>query len=480
LRAGDRDRALEQARRFAADHPQDAVAQSLLGGLALDADDRVLARSSFEKALQLSPTSAPAVLNLGWLDLLERKLASAEQRFKLALELEPGRPEPKVAMAHLSIARGDSPEAIRWLEAVRLEHPRAIEPRVLLGQYYLAQRRFAEAQAIALEANRLAPEDPAALNILGLALTASGQSAAGISALEGLSARNPQSAQYQLSLARAYLAAGRTDDALASLRQAVKLDEGYLPAHALLAGIHLERGAARDANEELGRLKRLDAKNAMTRLVEGDIAMSERRYADAAAAYNAAGKQTPNSALVVREFLARNNGKLAEPLQPLEEWLVGHPTDSTVRMILAQALHESGRIDKAQRQYELIVAQDPKHAAALNNLAWLQLSAGDTRTAVGTAERAYRLQPRLADVIDTYGWALFKNGEGSRAEDLLREAHDLAPRSGEIRFHLAAVLADGGELDEARGHLRVLAESSEAFPSRSEAAKLLARLSEAG
>lgn len=476
IRADDQRTALKQARGFAAAHPNDGLAQSLAGGLALEAGDRAMARTYFERAVQLGPKNAAAVLNLGKLELVEGRLDVAEQRFKSALELEPAHPAVLVAMAQLSVAKGDTAGAVRWLEQARSQNPRSVEPRVLLGQYYLSQRRFAEAYRIALEANQLAPEDPAAVNVLSVALTASGQTADGVRAFEDLSRRNPQSAPYRLGLARAYLAAGRANDALASARQAVQLNERYLPALALLAGLHLEREELKEAEQLVGRMRQIDASSPMTQIVEGDLAMRARRFAAAAAAYQAASQQAPSRALVTREFLARHHGRLEKPTQPLEQWLAAHPEDSAVRMILAESLLGSGRVDEARRQYELIVASDPLQATALNNLAWLQLGAGDARAAVRTAESAFRLQPGLADIVDTYGWALYKSGENALALEHLRKAHGLAPRSAEIRYHLAAALADGGQVDEAREHLRELAARSDAFPSRGEASKLLERL----
>lgn len=476
IRADDQGAALKQARGFASDHPNDGLAQSLAGGLALEAGDRAMARPYFEKAVQLGPKNAAAVLNLGKLELLEGRLDVAEQRFKSALELEPAHPAVLISMAQLSIAKGDTAGAVRWLEQARSKNPRTVEPRVLLGQYYLSQRRFDEAYRIALEASQLAPEDPAAVNVLSVALTATGQTADGVSAFEDLSRRNPQSAPYRLGLARAYRVAGRANEALASARQAVQLNGRFLPALALLAGLHLERGELKEAEQVVGRMQQVDATSPMTMIVEGDLAMRARRFAAAAAAYQAASQQIPSRALVTREFLARHHGRLEKPTQPLEDWLAAHPEDSTVRMLLAESNHASGRIDEARRQYEMIVASDPLQATALNNLAWLQLSEGDTRAAARTAERAFRLQPGLADIVDTYGWALYKSGDNAHALEHLRKAHGLAPRSAEIRYHLAAALADGGQVDEAREHLRELAARSDAFPSRGEASELLKRL----
>lgn len=476
IRSGDREAALAQARRLVDAHPEDSLAHSIIGGMQLAAGERLAARSHFERAVQLAPKNPAALLNLGKLELLEGKLDSAEQDFKAALALKPGHPALLVASAQLALARGDVPGAIRWLEKARSENPQAIEPRVLLGQYYLAQREFVAAQQVALEANQLAPEDPAALNILGLTLTASGRAADGVSALEGLARRQPESAQYRFSLARAYLASGSTANALASAREAVKLDGKFLPAHALMAALLAERGEVKEAEQVLVRMRRVDAKDPTTRFVEGDLAMLARRYAVAATAYGEAQKVVPSRALAQREYLARRLGGLDAPTRPLDEWLADHPQDDGLRLLLAQAQHADGQQDAAVRSYEQVIARDPRNATALNNVAWLQLSVGQKDAALRNAERAYELQSNLGDIVDTYGWALLQNGQASRALELLRKAHGLAPRTPEIRYHLAAALAESGSSGEAREHLQQILSSDERFPSRQQATELLARL----
>lgn len=476
IRSGDRQRALEQARRFVANHPDDGLGHSVLGGLAVAAGDRSAARQHFESAVQLSPDNPAALLNLGKLELLEGKLDAAERNFDAALAIKPGHSAVLVAKAQLALAHSDVPGAVRWLEKARSADPRAIEPRVLLGQYYLAQRDFAAAQRVALEANRLAPEDPAALNILGLTLAASGQAAHGVSTLESLARSRPESAEYRFSLARAYLASGNTANALVSAREAVRLNEKFLPAQALLAALLVEQNQLDEAKQILSRMRRADPQHPTTHFIEGDLALRERRHAAAAAAYQKAQERAPSRALAQREFLARRLGGLEAPTQPLEQWLGDHPGDDAVRMVLAQAQQKDGQLEAAVRNYEQVIARNPRSVTALNNVAWLQLSAGQKDAALRSAARAYELQSNLGDIVDTYGWALLQNGEPARALELLRKAHGLAPDTPEIRYHLAAALVESGSASEAREHLQEILSSDERFPSRQEATELLARL----
>jgi Tfp pilus assembly protein PilF len=73
-------------------------------------------------------------------------------------------------------------------------------------------------------------------------------------------------------------------------------------------------------------------------------------------------------------------------------------------------------------------------AVAYNNIAWIY---GDDELskALAAGKRAYELAPESAEIIDTYAWFLFKNGDFKQAKDLLLKAVSLAPDNEEIRQH---------------------------------------------
>lgn len=72
----------------------------------------------------------------------------------------------------------------------------------------------------------------------------------------------------------------------------------------------------------------------------------------------------------------------------------------------------------------------------LNNLAYAQLMVGNLPRARDLAERALRLAPDDASVLDTAGWISFKSGDVANAKRLLRTAAQKAPENVTIRQHL--------------------------------------------
>jgi Flp pilus assembly protein TadD len=159
----------------------------------------------------------------------------------------------------------------------------------------------------------------------------------------------------------------------------------------------------------------------------------------------------------------------------LSDWLQEHPNDAAVRLAYASTLHQRGRKSQAIAEYERVLSHQPGSVLALNNLAWLYFEDGDSR-AVELAERAYDRAPERAEIIDTYGWLLVKGGRVEEGLSLLERAAQRAPENGDIRYHLAAGLAEAGEKSRARRELSALLDSGKDFPEKSAAQALLAEL----
>jgi predicted TPR repeat methyltransferase len=140
----------------------------------------------------------------------------------------------------------------------------------------------------------------------------------------------------------------------------------------------------------------------------------------------------------------------------------------------------AGRTVDATRIYEQILELVPRHAAALRKLAWLNaatgaharavellqrrvesspedarahqdlalalLRLGRRREAVAALGRTIALSPNYAPGHCNLGLALEECGDFAGAAAELREALRLQPESGFIAYHLAAVVAQAGEV----------------------------------
>ena len=72
---------------------------------------------------------------------------------------------------------------------------------------------------------------------------------------------------------------------------------------------------------------------------------------------------------------------------------------------------------------------------ALNNLAWIY-GEDEADKALIAGEAAYNLASNRPEIMDTYGWFLYKNDRADEAVTVLKEAVKLAPDNAEIAEHL--------------------------------------------
>lgn len=125
-------------------------------------------------------------------------------------------------------------------------------------------------------------------------------------------------------------------------------------------------------------------------------------------------------------------------------------------MELAAYYIKADRLDDARETYLKLIAIYPNLTQALNNLAYLLVDEDPAR-AVEYAGRAATLAPADAMVLDTLGWAYFKNGDIRRSEKYLRRSVDLE-ESASTHIHLACALIEMDELERANDHLEQAAQ----------------------
>ena len=179
-----------------------------------------------------------------------------------------------------------------------------------------------------------------------------------------------------------------------------------------------------------------------------------------------------------------NDRQYAQALDRLKKIDLLLKPDTPERLVgdrlVGVALHYTGQYEQAREIYERILASDPENVATLNNLAYLLVEKlGKAEEGLKLALRAKRLTGEDAQILDTLGWAYFRNGQNTEAAKTLRrsiELEALAPNT----YHLAEVLlvsrdsrTEGVKLLE---KARQLAEDEQDIEIRDAAAKRLAAL----
>jgi len=126
-------------------------------------------------------------------------------------------------------------------------------------------------------------------------------------------------------------------------------------------------------------------------------------------------------------------------------------------------LETQGRYEEARARYEAALQADPDNRMALNNLAYLLVDRLDRPAeALPYAERAKRLTPDDASVLDTLGHVLSRLQRLGEAAGVLLRALEINRDSIAINYHLGVVYVLRNEREDARLRLLRAKELAEA------------------
>ncbi|MBI4867256.1 MAG: tetratricopeptide repeat protein [Candidatus Wallbacteria bacterium] len=105
--------------------------------------------------------------------------------------------------------------------------------------------------------------------------------------------------------------------------------------------------------------------------------------------------------------------------------------------------------------YKRIIALDPSNASAHNNLSFLYSQYGvNLKDALREAQIANQLKPNDPLLLDTLGWAHYKNGQLEKAIETLKQSLALNQEIADTHFHLATVYYDQSDVDNASREFR--------------------------
>ena len=456
--------------------PASPIPMNLRGGVNLAKGDIPAARVNFEQALNKRSDFFPAVQNLVQLDLREKNMSAARKRYEDILAKDKQSVGALMGLAQLAALANNEKEYRDWLTKAAAAKPDAFEPRALLADEYLKQKKPQDALRLAKEAQSAKPDDARALALLARVQFAAGDKESGLQSYKKLVQQNPQLPSAQLGLGVAEAALNQTDSARTSLRKALQLQPSYYEAAVGLIALEMRQGRADDALKVAQDFQQQNPKLAAGFVLEGDVLAQQGKYDDAIQAMNKGQNVQVSGPVAIRIHQLQIAAKHpAEADNALLQWLKANPKDTAAHLYLAQSYQARKQNKAAIEQYEMVQKLFPEQVIALNNLALLYLQENDAR-ALPSAEQAYKLRPDVAEVADTLGWILVEQGQVVRAVDVLRKAAIAAPENGEIGYHYAVALSKTGDKAGARKELNAILASGKAFPQQEQAKALLQQL----
>lgn len=436
------------------------------------------AREGFNTALKKDPNFLVARMNLARLGLIEKKPEAADAAYDAVLAKDPKHLGALLGKAQLAKDLGDSDAAERWLLKANEVNPQEIRPILILAEGYLRRNEGLKAINMLSGLPQDKAELPAVLRLKGMAQLQTGDYPSATHTLNQLTANNPNSIEGWFQLARAYAASGNVSGSRDAFKRAIELDTKRKAPIALVGLSELEM-----------RERRYDAALAIGEQLRKDYPQYVYGFDVMASAYRGKG-DTENALAAARQALqldrtgkrvnayARSlasSGNTAEAAQMLKDWLVENPKDGPLWATLGLISQQAGEDDQALLAYEKSLQFTGPDAVLANNMAWLYLDR-DQKRAVELATKAYELAPSRAEIIDTYGWVLFKAGRKSDGLAALQQAMIIAPRNPEIALHVGEALLAMQRDGEARPVLERIARDHPNTKFAESARALMARL----
>jgi Tfp pilus assembly protein PilF len=110
---------------------------------------------------------------------------------------------------------------------------------------------------------------------------------------------------------------------------------------------------------------------------------------------------------------------------------------------------------RAREEYQLALDSGFESPQLYNAIAWLDIEflGADPKLVEPYAARAYALDPKNPDILDTYGWVLVQAGKVQEGLSLLEKAKQLKPAIYCINLHLGVAYAKLGNEQLAKQYL---------------------------
>ena len=350
-------------------------------------------------------------------DEADKAIQDAIKTVQKAAEQDPQNPEAQLAFGRILLRTGKRDEAgAAFAKAVKLA-PAAgpVRAAVFSGQaaYDLLRGSGEQARKDA-DAAVKADANAETLALLARAQARVDDPAVALQTADRAVQAGAAVAAAHQAKGEALLAAGRTADAVASLRQATTLAPGVVSAQVSLALALLRDGKAAAAVE-----------------VARAAAAADPQSAEALAVQGLAEAKDWNTAISDAQ-----QGVFLDAKSPLAQWVVG------------QLFEQSSNFDQAIGAYQAAVAVDPGFCGAAAGLVQQTYRTGRDAAAMPWAQKLGPANPFCGGLQLTLGEMLLRKEEYAKALPALQVAAKLLPSSPDANYFYGLAGAYQGQLNE--------------------------------
>jgi tetratricopeptide (TPR) repeat protein len=397
--------------------PDDAGYYFLLGRRYESAGDTEKAIAAFKQAITLAPESAELHAELAGLYAREDRALEAVESADAAIKKDPANREANRILGSVYAALGEQRQALRPGEDPALYTSRAIA---------------------ALERARTDGSDPGLDLTLGRLYLQTKSYDKAIPLLRRVQAEQPGSAELAMLIATAEEGAGRSTDAMATLRAAIDENPKFFRGLVMLAELSEKQGEWESAATAYGKAQELNPRvDLATRRAAALINSNKAAEARDLLAPRATRPDAEPLALYLYASALKQTGELTEAEAAARRLRTAAPDDPRGMYALAQVLEARKDFAGAEGALREILKRDAEDATALNYLGYMLAERGQRLDeAVSLVQRALKLEPGNPSFLDSLGWAYYQQGKLDLADPPLSEAASKMPGNSVIQDHL--------------------------------------------
>ena len=450
--ADARDRA-EAALRVKGD---DVAAHLLLGQALAGLHDAERSEASLREAVRLAPDAVEPRVALASHEWTAGRTLSAETELQRALQADATHPLANRAMALLYAAtRREARAESHWKAVARSPSG---DP-FALADYYLSQRRFADADAELRDRAAESSLRDAAQARLAAALYARGEKRQARDELTALLTRDPANEPVLLLKARFDVADNQPAQALASIEAAKAVNPASADAAFLEGQVHALAGNTQKAIDAFEKVAGLNPSSAAPAIAIANIRLQSGDRAKSLEWAERARKAQPDSvdarSVLVRALAA--NGLLDRALEEARACADKWPRSAAIQAQLGQVRAAKGDAAGARQALAAALALDPGSTQALGALAMLDLDNKRPREAQARVDARLRDDPDSMPLLLLSARTAIAAGASAKAEAALKHAIEIDSTDMQAFDLLGQLYIREGRLDAARDQFDAIA-----------------------
>ncbi len=471
-KAGKLEEAERHYRAILQSQPAHPDANYNLGVIAVSINKADMALPLFKIALEANPKIE--FFWLSYIDALikEKQFDNAHQALKQADKLGVATEKLKVLEAHLItiVKENDSKLAVQnkskslsqklkklseqkkrkkiARQNLKTNNPSQQQLSRLLEYYQ--NRRFNDAEKLAITLSKDFPDHPFGWKVLGAVLETKGRKSEAVDANQKVVLLSPQDADAHYNLGNTLKELGRLDEAITSYTKAISLNPDFAQAHYNFGNTLKELERLDEALSSYKQAIALKPGFAQAYYNFGNTLKELGRLDEALASYTQAISLKPDYAKAYYNFAntLKDLGRLDEAFASYTQAIALNPDSPEVHCNLGITLQELERLDEALASYKQAIALKPNFAKAHSNLGNTYKGLGRLDDALACHKQAIALKPDFAEAHNNFGFTLHDLGKFEEAIQFFKKAIELNPNFANAHHNLSFTFLSYGLLEE--------------------------------